>query len=61
MKSWKCQITNPKYQMVRQAHHPEPSRRANHNDKNPKSQTFWTLNIDEFGIYLLFGYFNLVL
>ena len=25
--------------MVRQAHHPEPSRRANHNDRNSKFQT----------------------
>ena len=28
------EITNHKYQMVRQAHHPEPSRRANHNDQS---------------------------
>ncbi len=35
----KFQITNHKYQMVRQAHHPEPSRRANHNDRNSKFQT----------------------
>ena len=27
----KLQITNSKYQMVRQAHHPELSRRVNHN------------------------------
>jgi hypothetical protein len=33
---FKSQITKPKYQTVRQAHHPEPSRRANHNDQNPK-------------------------
>ncbi len=26
--------------MVRQAHHPELSRRANHNDQNSKFQTF---------------------
>jgi hypothetical protein len=25
--------------MVRQAHHPEPSRRANPNDRNPKFKT----------------------
>ena len=31
--------TDNKYQMVRQAHHPEPSRRANHNDRNSKYQT----------------------
>ena len=49
---FKLQITNSKYQMVRQAvrqahgpeqgrraHHPEPSRRVNHNDRNTKSQT----------------------
>jgi hypothetical protein len=31
-------------QMVRQAHHPEPSRKANHNDQNSKYQTmFWSL------------------
>jgi hypothetical protein len=35
----KYQITIHKYQIVRQAHHPEPSRRANHNDRNSKFQT----------------------
>jgi len=35
----KIQITNLKDQMVRQAHHPEPSRRANHKDRNSKFQT----------------------
>ncbi len=44
----KSQIPKHKYQMVRQAHHPEPtcrepqgrtSRRANHNDRNSKYQT----------------------
>jgi hypothetical protein len=35
----KFQITKHKYQMVRQAHHPEPGRKANHNDQNPKYQT----------------------
>jgi hypothetical protein len=34
----KFQNTNTKFQMVRQAHHPEPSRRVNHNDQNSKSQ-----------------------
>jgi hypothetical protein len=41
--------------MVRQAHHPEPSRRANHNDRNSKSQTI------DFLSYLRFGNWNLVL
>jgi hypothetical protein len=36
----KSQITKYKYQMVRQAHHPEPSRKANHNGRNSKYQTF---------------------
>ena len=36
---WKLQITKPKYQMVRQAHHPEPGRRANSNNPNSKFQT----------------------
>jgi len=36
----KFQITKHKYQMVRQArHHPEPGRRANHNDLNSKFET----------------------
>jgi hypothetical protein len=29
LKSWKFQAPKAKYQMVRQTHHPEPSRRAN--------------------------------
>jgi hypothetical protein len=67
----KSQISNSKSQMVRQAHHPEPGRRANSNDQNSKFQTctgemkmtkdlmFWSLNIgicDLFVIWcLLFG------
>jgi hypothetical protein len=36
----KSQIPKHKYQTVRQAHHhPEPGRRANHNDRNSKFQT----------------------
>jgi hypothetical protein len=35
----KSQIPKHKYQMVRQSHHPEHSRRANHNDRNSKFQT----------------------
>jgi hypothetical protein len=35
----KSQITNHKYQTVRQAHRPEPSRKANPNDQNSKFQT----------------------
>jgi hypothetical protein len=35
----KIQITKHKYQTVRQAHHPEPGRRANPNDRNSKFQT----------------------
>ena len=41
-------IPNHKYQMVRQAHHPEPSRSANNNDQNSKFQTcllFWSLKL----------------
>jgi hypothetical protein len=46
--------------MVRQAHHPEPSRRADRIDQNSKFQTIgffilfgiWILS---FGIYLYFG------
>ena len=60
----KFQITNAKYQMVRQAHHhPEPGRRANHNIEiqNPKQLGFdliWNLN---FGIYLAQFYDQVVL
>jgi hypothetical protein len=35
----KSQITNHKYQTVRQAHRLEPSRKANPNDQNSKFQT----------------------
>ena len=47
--------------MVRQAHHPEPtcrepqgrtSRRANHNDRNPKYQTVLVIEKLRFEIYL---------
>ena len=31
--------------MFRQAHPPEQRRRANHNDRNSKPQTFWSLDI----------------
>ena len=37
---FKSQITKHKYQTVRQVHHPEPGRRANHNDSNSKFQTY---------------------
>ena len=58
----KLQISNYKYQMVRQAHHPEQSRRTISNDRNSKIQTmsrhgmFWSLNIgisDLFAIWCL--------
>jgi hypothetical protein len=39
LKSWKFQAPKAKYQMVRQAHHPEPGRRANLNDQNSKFKT----------------------
>jgi len=50
--------------MVRQAHHPEQSRRANYNDRNSKSQTFkslmknisnlfWSLNIEIWNLFMV--------
>jgi hypothetical protein len=45
----KSQITKHKYQMVRQARHPELSRRANHNDRNSKYQTVWVIEKLRFG------------
>jgi hypothetical protein len=49
----KFQVPNHKYQMVRQTHHPELSRRANPNDQNSKSQTFWPLNIDIWDLFVI--------
>jgi hypothetical protein len=51
----KFQIAKDKQQMVRQAHHPEPSRWANHNDQNLKCQTCLGHRILTFGIYLEFA------
>jgi hypothetical protein len=33
--------------MVRQAYHPEPSRRANHNDQSLKSQTIFVWDLKQ--------------
>jgi len=42
-KSLKSQISSTKLQMVRQAHHPEPSRRVNLNIQYPMTKTFTTV------------------
>ena len=55
----KFQITNHKYQMVRQAHHPEPSRKANHNDRNSKFQTCFSQCIWEVGFSIFNSQFRL--
>ena len=46
----KFEILNPKHEMVRQAHHPEPCRRANskseisnvQNFKSDNNESFWS-------------------